>query len=119
MKIQIRRGVFETNSSSTHSLQICSKEEYEAWKAGDLYYLDGWENAGFFTESELINYAKNDKWYEGDGSLESIINHYKGEGELNSYDDYFEDEWLEVFEDTYTSKSGDEIIVFGKYGFDG
>ena len=29
MKITIRRGVFETNSSSTHSLTICTNESYE------------------------------------------------------------------------------------------
>lgn len=29
MKRQIRRGVYETNSSSTHSLTMCSKEEFE------------------------------------------------------------------------------------------
>ena len=28
MKRQIRRGVFETNSSSTHSLTMCSEEEF-------------------------------------------------------------------------------------------
>lgn len=32
MKRQVRRGVFETNSSSTHSLTMCSEEEFEAWK---------------------------------------------------------------------------------------
>lgn len=29
MKRQIRLGVYETNSSSTHSLTICSEEEFE------------------------------------------------------------------------------------------
>ena len=29
MKRKIRRGVFETNSSSTHSLTICTEEEFE------------------------------------------------------------------------------------------
>ena len=29
MKRQIRRGVFETNSSSTHSLTMCLKSDYE------------------------------------------------------------------------------------------
>ena len=37
MKI-IRKGIFETNSSSTHSLVMCKKEEYEAWKKGDVFY---------------------------------------------------------------------------------
>lgn len=26
---QVRRGVFETNSSSTHSITICTEDEYE------------------------------------------------------------------------------------------
>lgn len=29
MKRQIRRGVFETNSSSVHSLTMCSDDEYK------------------------------------------------------------------------------------------
>ena len=41
MKRQIRRGVYETNSSSTHSLTMCSKEEFEQWKNGELLF-DKW-----------------------------------------------------------------------------
>jgi hypothetical protein len=40
MKI-IRQGVFETNSSSTHSLTICSCEEYSKWEDGELYWSYG------------------------------------------------------------------------------
>lgn len=29
---QVRRMTFETNSSSTHSLTMCTKEEYDNWK---------------------------------------------------------------------------------------
>ena len=36
MKRQIRFGVFETNSSSVHSLTIVSKEEYEKFKNDEL-----------------------------------------------------------------------------------
>ena len=32
----IRRGVFETNSSSTHSLTLCKQEEYDKWESGEL-----------------------------------------------------------------------------------
>lgn len=38
MKRQIRLGVYETNSSSTHSLTICSEEEFEQWKNGELLF---------------------------------------------------------------------------------
>ena len=38
MKVQIRRSVFETNSSSVHSLTICSKEEFQDWKDGKVFF---------------------------------------------------------------------------------
>ena len=43
MKRQIRRGVFETNSSSTHSITMCSNKEYEKWEkvyGDDLVILE-------------------------------------------------------------------------------
>ena len=35
--IKIRRNVFETNSSMTHSLVLMSPDEYNEWKLGQLY----------------------------------------------------------------------------------
>ena len=35
MKIQIRQGVFETNSSSVHSVAILTKQEFEEFDRGD------------------------------------------------------------------------------------
>lgn len=37
MKVKIRKGVFETNSSSEHSLSIVKKSNYDQWKNGTLY----------------------------------------------------------------------------------
>jgi hypothetical protein len=31
MIFQVRQGVFETNSSSTHTLTICSKNDFDKW----------------------------------------------------------------------------------------
>lgn len=31
MKVQIRSSVFETNSSSVHSVTMCNKIDWEAW----------------------------------------------------------------------------------------
>ena len=36
---QIRRGTFETNSSSTHSLTMCSGSDYDAWERGETYFV--------------------------------------------------------------------------------
>lgn len=37
MKIKIRQGLFETNSSSEHSIAIVNTDLYNAWKNGDVY----------------------------------------------------------------------------------
>ena len=37
--IQIRHNVFETNSSSSHSLVVCTKDEYIKFKKMELFYI--------------------------------------------------------------------------------
>ena len=96
MKKQIRFGVFETNSSSCHTLCICTKEEFEKWQNGELlfdYYKD-----------KLVE--KPQDWDEDP------------RGELRTYAEWYEDEYLETYEEEYTSPSGDRIVIFGKYGND-
>ena len=94
MKRQIRRNVFETNSSSTHSITMCSRAEYERWKSGEL--LLSWGDT--FVKASEENKEDEDN---------------------ETYDEYWEDEYLETYEDSYITKSGEEIIAFGKYGYDG
>lgn len=36
MKIQIRQGVFETNSSSVHSLTIVAEDDFEKFVKGEM-----------------------------------------------------------------------------------
>ena len=38
MKIQIRRNVFETNSSSTHSCSVARREDYANFNLGKVWY---------------------------------------------------------------------------------
>lgn len=38
MKKQIRRGVFETNSSSVHSITMCTRSDFDRWKDGELLF---------------------------------------------------------------------------------
>ena len=40
MIFQVRQGVFETNSSPTHTLTICSKDDFDKWKHGEVFWLD-------------------------------------------------------------------------------
>ena len=57
MKTQIRRGVFETNSSSTHSLQLNKQTLDEALKEVNQRILDNYsfQEREFFDESEFLN----------------------------------------------------------------
>lgn len=91
--IKIRNGVFETNSSTTHTLTIVSNDEYEKWRNGELLY-DFWKEKLVDPEKDEID--------------EDCV----------SYDKYFEDDYLEIFNIDYKTESGDEIVVFGKYGHD-
>lgn len=51
MKVTVRQGTFETNSSSTHSLSVYSTERFNAFKNGELY-IDAYNDA-FVSEDEL------------------------------------------------------------------
>lgn len=70
MKVQVRQGVFETNSSSVHTLTMCSDSEYKKWENGELLY--GKYSEVFITREE---YEANQEKYDSDDD-------YK------SYDDY-------------------------------
>jgi hypothetical protein len=76
MKQQIRLGVFETNSSSIHSITITEKETYEAWKKNEVLYC---EDKNEFLEADkaieknleiLINDYGLDSEYEEESVLE-------------------------------------------------
>lgn len=106
---QIRAGVFETNSSSVHSLTICSTDDYEAWKAGKKVYDTNSEELVDITpeiqeELDLYETEKRELYDR---------NYY-------TMDEYWDaHEGFEGFEQEYTTKGGETIIAFGYHGFDG
>ena len=88
--IQIRNKVFETNSSSTHSLVICTEDEFNKFESGEYV----WE----IMKGKLMD--PNDpeaKWVE-------------------RYEDW--EDYLETFCEYFTSPSGDKMVAFGEYGYD-
>lgn len=139
MKRQVRRGVFESNSSSTHSLQICTKEEFDKWKNGEIL-LDYWNDEfvyistlSYLTDEEKDDvkksYEKRKQKYwknwdelseeEKEELYQKAINDKKDYEGLKTYREYFYSYDLETFERSYTSPSGDKLVIFGKYGYDG
>lgn len=87
---QIRIGTFETNSSSTHSLVVCTDEELEKWKAGELLYD--------YMNSAVVSAPEEDRYK------------YETFEEFKKY--------LEVDYHTYVTKNGEKLNIICKYGYD-
>lgn len=123
MKRQIRRGVFETNSSSTHSITMCSGEEYDKWCSGNLLFWVGKKK--FMIKEDIIEELKElTRW---DNSLmypdvnwddDSVVADIFDSEEIQSSDEFFDDEYLETFEEKYHTPNGEEVVAFGKFGYD-
>ena len=94
MKRQIRIGVFETNSSSTHSLTMCSRDDYEKWEKGEILLNENWHiEKQFVTKEEaavaedLGNYYRvpadnrdlNYEKYFTEGSKEAVLQEYNSD----------------------------------------
>lgn len=122
MKRQIRRCVFETNSSSTHSITMCSGEEYDKWCSGNLLFWVGKKKFG--TKEDIIEELKElTRWDNSlmypdvnwdDGSVVADI--FDSE-EIQTSDEFFDDKYLETFEETFHTSNGEEVVVFGKFGY--
>ena len=125
---QIRRGVFETNSSSTHSLTMCMKEDYDKWVNGEVYLNEGgwcsyskYKDKQFVTKEEAIDIIVNNT-YHHDADLTTMNNdeleEYFRDNEIYTCDSYG-NEYLENFEAEFTTPNGGTVVSFGQYGYDG
>lgn len=118
--INVRSGVFETNSSNTHSIVICSKKEYELLEEGKLL-LRRYSDDVVTYEDAVKELAEQ---YEGQYNIqglseEAILDLLRDHDIAESLDSFFDDEYLDTFSYKYKTEHGDEIVAFGKYGRDG
>jgi hypothetical protein len=90
----IRKNVFETNSSSTHSICICTEEDYKKFRSGDMVY-DDWDG-------KLVDMPAS--------KIESDYS-YKSYSDMGQY--------LEYYSHQFVTPSGDKMVAFGEYGYDG
>ena len=139
--IQIRQRVYDTNSSSVHSITIVPTEEYIEFRRGEKWinfnYLCGksttskFKNKTFVTLDEIIDILNKtgDQWFrdtadslkkaQESGYYELIhqtIDSYPYNKMFCSYCDY--GSGYERFSESYTTKNGDNITAFGYYGED-
>lgn len=132
--IKIRYGVFETNSSSVHSLIMCSDNEYQKFVDNELLY-DLWNE-------ELITYNKAlDKLYKNvkfdtdfkyhfnlpddfsrdklnDFSLGELEYYLASEASIYTCNYFFNELEYNTYEDTYRTIHGEIVHAFGYYGHD-
>ncbi|MCR1959860.1 hypothetical protein CWE04_11435 [Thomasclavelia cocleata] len=126
MKKIIRNNTFETNSSSTHSLTMCLKSDYEAWQRGEVvstenvYLYKG--DKTFITIDEALDFIKTEEYYKNkikDYNLtdKKSIRILLDDLDFGFYDD--DNYELEKFYDEFTTSSGEIVVAFGEYGYDG
>lgn len=125
MKRQIRRGVFETNSSSTHSLTMCSGDEYDKWKNGKVLFWQ-WQDK-FAAKEDIIEelqnaryrYSNELKYPDVNWEDEDEVNDIFSEEKIQTYEEFFDNYDFETFENSYKTPNGEEVVAFGYYGYDG
>lgn len=98
--INTRYGLFETNSSSTHSVVILSKSQYEKWKRSvdtedelAIYLADG------IVKPEDVEFIKLNEYYTSD--------------ELNIIGKVISDGYLR-FEDARNLTKLDDYVIFSE-----
>ena len=143
--LKIRDSVFETNSSSTHSLILCSEEEYTKFQKGEMVvdterevlvpapnYSDD-QLRRRFLEDKVIH-LKNGVVYDSKfyPTLEHAIDdeeikisraeldQYKEDWEYETYYSYYNRDCdVEFDKKVYETKSGEKVVAFGYGGYDG
>lgn len=135
---QIRHGVFETNSSSTHSLCICTEDEFTDFKCNKAMW-DKNTNKIVPTNKITRNYVQRAKEYytkqqtsfmkdwdslSPESQLEFIVSEFDKSyaGDWLFEEKTFYKDWgtgFERFESHFTTPSGDKMVAFGEYGYDG
>ena len=101
MKRQIRRGVFETNSSSVHSLTMCTSFDYDKWKNGELVW-SRWDDELIPITDEIKRSMDND------------------EREFLTYEQFGDYDYMEyeTYSESFKTPSGETVYGFGYYGHD-
>lgn len=127
MKIQVRSGVFETNSSSVHTVTLCTENQFNRWKNREDLYCP--ETKEFLPLEEAINknislmekYDVNSEdiaEYKENQNMFGIVSDYLLCEFYLSLTEYIDSDYLEYWEEKATV-AGTEIVGFGKVGVDG
>lgn len=126
---QVRSNTFETNSSSTHSICMCTKDQYANWasdwddlKADSILYCE----EEFVTVEEAVKEANryreviklSDVLDVNSPDHDDSIDALREDGCMtcDDWDDYVENE---TYYNEFITPSGETVVAFGYYGWDG
>ena len=105
MKVVIRHNTFETNSSSTHSLSICTKDEWKEFMHGKTLYS--------IAEKKFIPVSEVEK---------KMLDYDEEEREYIMNKDYWDFENfggnMEMMTAEYTTTGGETVVAYGYFGYD-
>lgn len=110
--INIRPSVFETNSSSTHSVAILKKADWEAVKNGELFIdvfsVEKHEKFPRLVTENLILAEAREEYLEEE--------RYRGKDCHNSFRDGHYVSWEEIMKDCNGNYDGYDLNLFGWAG---
>lgn len=129
--IKVRRNVFETNSSSVHSITMCLEDIYDKWMNDEVYFYDSHYKLPegrdqFFTWEDMIEFMRESlhvdeedikaliKAKENDDSEFTSILHDSDFYTAASYEYYNDD--CEHYAEVFTTPLGERVCAFGYAG---
>lgn len=112
--INIRNGLFETNSSSVHSLTMTSGVNYDKWVDGEVVYDEN-ENEFITLDEAKARYKILKGAYSDDDELADLLSE-EYVYTFEAYDTAYE--YYETFSDSYITENGERVVAFGYYGHD-
>lgn len=141
MKISIRQGVFETNSSSVHSCSICTEDNYKKFSKGEVWYKEEGDeylpvdeavefNLNMMKEYEDVSENDFDKFAEVYRETKSFYDAFRAIGvefhkwDIDVYelylncDSYWEYHEYEDWSHKFNDSNGTPMIAWGYCGHD-
>ena len=125
MKTIVRKGVFETNSSSTHSMIMCTGEEYQKFEDGEM--LVNMMDEELFSYDDITDFIMSYDYYKDQFAKSGIdIKDKKAVlkwaakniDDLQDVDTFYDDEYLDTFSQSFTTENGEKVVAFGRYGYE-
>lgn len=132
--LNVRYDIWETNSSSTHAMIMCSETDYKALVFGQMMiasygYKDGRDVDMFIPREEIYQWFKEVYYPEykaninadwglkeeeelTDEMIEDVLAQYGIAYTLDNYGG----EYMERFDDSFTTPGGETVYAFGYYG---